>query len=115
MPNSTSVIPSEYDEQVALVQYLNLKGIPHFRVPNETYTKSWNQKRMNKALGVQPGIPDLFVIVKNQLLGIEMKRRKGGVVSEPQKKWIAILNGANVPTKVCRGYEEAIQFIEKGI
>lgn len=54
-----NVTPTEQQEQIVLIQYLNLKGIPHFRVPNETYTKSWNQKRLNKALGVKAGVPDL--------------------------------------------------------
>jgi hypothetical protein len=107
-------VPTEHEEQIALVQYLTLKSIPHFRVPNETYTTSWNQKRLNKALGVQPGIPDLFVVVNNKLMAIELKRVKGGTTSEPQKMWVKILNEAGVPAKVCRGCDEAIQFIEKG-
>jgi len=31
-------------------QWLRLNNIAHFRVPNETYTKSWSQKAKNKAL-----------------------------------------------------------------
>lgn len=110
----TALVPTEYEEQVALVQYLNFKSIPHFRVPNETYTNSWNQKRINKALGVQAGIPDLFVVSNGKLMAVELKRKKGGTVSEPQKMWIKILNEAGVPAKVCRGCDEAIEFIEKG-
>ena len=56
-------LPTEAAEQVALVHYLRAKGYRHFRVPNETYTKSWKQKATNKALGVVSGVPDLFVIV----------------------------------------------------
>lgn len=109
---ASSTVPTEQEEQIALVQYLNLKHIPHFRVPNETYTKSWNQKRLNKALGVQPGIPDLFVIFNNQMKGVELKRIKGGVTSEAQKEWIKKLNQAGIPVKVCKGCDEAIKFIE---
>lgn len=104
--------PTEQQDQIALVQYLNLRHISHFRVPNETYTKSYNQKRLNKLLGVQPGIPDLFVIVGGRLRGIELKRKQGGVVSQAQKEWIARLNEAGIVTRVCRGYDEAIAFIE---
>lgn len=108
-----NVLPTEQSEQIALVQYLSLKRIPHFRVPNETYTKSWNQKRLNKAMGVRPGIPDLFAIVSNRLIGIELKRAKGGVVSAAQKEWIKRLNHAGVLTKVCKGCDEAIKFIKE--
>ena len=27
----------------------------------QTFTKSWNQKRKNKDLGVVPGVPDIFL------------------------------------------------------
>jgi len=107
-----NVVPTEQQEQIALVQYLTIRGIPHFRVPNETYTKSWNQKRLNKALGVKSGVPDLFVIYKNRMKAVELKRKKGGVTSDAQKEWIGILNEAGIPAKVCKGSDEAIAFIE---
>ena len=106
------MIPTEEVEQRTLVQYLRIKNYAHFRVPSETFTKSWNQKRKNKDLGVVPGVPDIFVIVNNQLIAIEMKRIKGGVTSPFQKEWIDRLNAAGIPAKVCRGSEEAIKFIQ---
>ena len=68
------MIPTEEQEQMAFVQWLTLNNIDHFRVPNETFTRSWNQKRKNKALGVSSGVPDLFVILPkpyNRLVAIE--------------------------------------------
>lgn len=106
-------IPTERDEQIALVEYLNYMKIPHFRVPNETYTKSWNQKRLNKALGVQSGVPDLFAIVDDVLIAIELKRTKGSVTSQAQMDWIKLLQRAAIPAKICYGCEDAIKFIEK--
>ena len=39
MPNLANIDnPTEDQEQEAFVQWLRLKGYPHFRVPNETYT-----------------------------------------------------------------------------
>lgn len=129
MPNLASIDnPTEDQEQEAFVQWLRLKGYPHFRVPNETYTKSWSQKAKNKKLGVSSGVPDLAVIVPDvwhvygdsvptntytgRLVFIEMKRKKGGVTSENQKKWIKTLNEAGVQTVVCKGCDAAIEFIE---
>lgn len=106
------MLPTEDREQATFVQYLRARGIDHFRVPNETYTKSFKQKMKNKALGVSSGVPDIFVIAGGRLRGIEMKRKKGGVVSVTQKEWISKLNAAEVPTVVCRGAEEAIKFVE---
>ena len=64
MPNLANIDnPTEDQEQEAFVQWLRLKGYPHFRVPNETYTRSWSQKAKNKKLGVSSGVPDLAVVV----------------------------------------------------
>lgn len=64
MPNLANIDNSTEDqEQEAFVQWLRLKGYSHFRVPNETYTKSWSQKAKNKKLGVSSGVPDLAVVV----------------------------------------------------
>lgn len=137
MPNLANIDnPTEDQEQEAFVQWLRLKGYPHFRVPNETYTKSWSQKAKNKKLGVSSGVPDLAVVVPNtgtrrvyvetldsddsadydqpisRLVFIEMKRRKGGVTSANQKKWIKTLNEAGIQTVVCKGCDAAIEFIE---
>lgn len=105
-------VPTEYEEQLILIQYLELKGYPYFHVPNSTYTTSFNQKRRNKALGVKAGTPDLFIIAKGQLIAVELKRQRGGVTSPEQAIWILLLNEAHIPTKVCKGASNAIEFIE---
>lgn len=132
MPNLANIDnPTEDQEQEAFVQWLRLKGYPHFRVPNETYTRSWSQKAKNKKLGVSSGVPDLAVVVPtkaiaeryavsrdyeewygSRLVFIEMKRKKGGVTSANQKQWIKILNKAGVQTVVCKGCDAAIEFIK---
>lgn len=105
-------VPSEDSEQMAVVQYCDINHFQRFRVPNETFTKSWNQKRKNTALGVSAGVPDLFVIVDDQLIAIEMKRIKGSTTSQAQKDWLERLNNAGIPARVCKGADEAIEFIE---
>lgn len=107
------MLPTEDQEQAAFVQYLRLKNLPHFRVPNETFTRSWKQKAKNKSLGVVSGVPDLFVVVGGKLVAVEMKRQKGGVVSASQAEWLKTLQGAGVPARVCKGADEAIKFIEE--
>ena len=106
------MLPTEAEEQIRFVQYLRLKNLAHFRVPNETFTKSWHQKNMNTALGVSKGVPDLFVIVAGRLIAIEMKRVKGSVTSPEQKVWISRLNKAGVPAYIAKGCSEAIAIIE---
>ncbi len=109
----TLPIPIEAQEQTVVVDYCRIKKIPLFRVPNETFTRSWKQKAMNKALGVSSGVPDLFCVPNNTLIAIEMKRIKGSVVSPTQLGWIKILQDAGIPTRICKGADEAITFIEE--
>lgn len=106
------MLPTEDEEQSVVVNYLRLRGIPHFHVPNSTYTKSWSQKRKNKMMGVVPGVPDLFFFVGGKPYAIELKRRKMGVVSSYQKEWLETLNNNGVRAIVARGADEAIEFVE---
>ncbi len=109
-----TIYPSEQLECEAFANYLRMKQIPFTHISNETYTTSWNQKRKNKLAGVSSGVPDYLCIVNNKLIFIEMKKVKGGVVSENQKYWIDQLNHVtNVYAHVCYGVEEAIQLIQK--
>lgn len=105
--------PTEDVEHMAVVRALRAKGIPFWHTPNEIWTQSIKQKVRSKALGTQSGIPDLFVCFPGQIVGIEMKRKKGGVVSPTQKYWAQILEQCNIPVWVAHGYEEAMEVIAK--
>lgn len=104
--------PLEEEEQRTFVDWLEIKGLKFTAIPNSTYTKSWNQKRKNHAMGLRPGLPDMIVITSEGLLFIEMKRKKGSVISPEQKEWLNALDYCRgVATKVCYGADEAIGFV----
>ena len=114
--------PLEHYEQVEFVNWLVRQGLKHTSVPNNTYTKSWSQKRKNKAEGLNPGYSDLIVLVapsqsKDSMgyhLCIEMKRVKGGVQSKDQKAWEVAVNGLNTPHVqyyIAKGAAEAIKIV----
>lgn len=118
MPKALNDSPLEDWEQADFVVWLNDRSIKHFRVPNETFTKSWSQKRKNKALGVQRGVQDIFVLIlpsqsrdgEGYLLGIEMKRQKGSTTSKEQKEWEGLfmeLGLPNVQPYICKGSQAA--------
>ena len=46
-----------------------------------------------------------------QEVRIELKRIKGGRLSEAQEKWGEIYQAAGIPCAVCKGAEEAIKFV----
>jgi len=104
----------EYEEQKCVVKYLELRRAKFTAIPNSTYTQSWGQKSMNKAMGVRAGLPDLFIIIKKQPFFIEMKKNKNGVLSEEQEIWCDKINECNgIAAYVCNGFEEAKKVIDK--
>lgn len=107
----SEAVPLEEFEQMKFVMWLEDHGYKFTAIPNSTFTRSWKQKLHNKAMGLRAGFPDMVVIVGDQLVAIEMKRRKGGAVPAEQAEWISALNDAGVMAQVCKGYDEAVTFI----
>ena len=110
----------EKDEQIAFVEWLELKNIKFTAPAQSTFTKSFKQKRHNYNMGVRKGLPDLIIYLSKEqsnvgrsvLIFIEMKRKKGGVTSKEQQEWIDALNlVVDVEAKICKGAEEAISTI----
>jgi NAD+--asparagine ADP-ribosyltransferase len=105
--------PLESEEQKAFVEWLNYNKIKHSAIPNSTYTKSWKQKINNKLMGLNPGLPDLLLIVNNKLVFIEMKRRKSFKISDSQAEWIKALNECDgVKAYIAFSCDEAISIVE---
>ncbi|MEG1501942.1 MAG: VRR-NUC domain-containing protein [Synergistaceae bacterium] len=64
-----------------------------------------------KAEGVSRGVPDLFI--PEWGFWIEMKKRKGGLVSADQKDWINYLNTKGYKAVVCKGCMEALEAVKQ--
>lgn len=122
----TTPIPTEDNECVKFHMWLQVRHIPHAHIANESRSSSRNAmirgaklKRMGQSAGVWDY--EIFVPVYGidktiddyQLLKIEMKRQKGGTVSEQQKEWGKIYETAGIPNKICKGADEAIAFVEQ--
>lgn len=111
------MIPLETIEQQTVAKWLDFNNYIFSKIPSETFTKSWSQKRKNKIEWLKPWLPDLIIILKRwSLLFIELKRAKKSLskVSKEQKDWIDSLNNiSNVQAVVCYGSEEAINTILK--
>lgn len=110
-------IASEYEEQSALVEYLELlksngKILLFSAVPNNTFTRSWSQKRKQKMEGVRPGVPDLIIVTHNHVLFLEMKRGHLGKLSEYQKEWLSALPSKKVLATVAKGFDEAKKVVD---
>ena len=113
--------PTEEQEQATVIEWKVLmeKQFPELHwlhhVPNGGERHPAVAAKM-KAQGVVPGVPDLDLPVPRcgyHGLRIEMKRRKGGRLSEDQKEWIDGLNANGYLAVVCNGSDEACDVIYK--
>lgn len=108
---------TEFAECVTLTAYLEQmkkqgKVVMFTHIPNSTFTKSWSQKRKNTAMGLNPGFPDYVILTPKEMIVLEMKRKKGGVVSKEQKEWLLQLWKLNIQAVVCQGFDEAKEYLE---
>lgn len=68
---------TEHQETVLFANWLRANGYLFFKVPSETYTTSWNQKRKNSAEGSSKGFPDMVIVLKRGSLAfVEMKKAR---------------------------------------
>lgn len=110
--------PTEFAEARTLAEYLDMllvqkKILAYSHTNQETYTKSWNQKNKNKAMGVRPGLPDYVIVTPSKVLFLELKREKGNYPTKHQKRWIeAISDGKKATATVAYGFDEAKEFVD---
>ena len=86
-------------------------GVLIFAIPNGGYRNITTAKTLRKE-GVVPGVPDLFVPAWK--LFIEMKKMKGGVVSQDQWKVILALKECGYTVIIGRGAEDASRKVLEG-
>jgi len=108
---------SEYDIQTRVAQYLDTEH------PNVLWCASaggartsMNEAKRLKAAGYKKGFPDVFVYEPRGAfhgLAIELKKEKGGRVSQSQKEWKQALEERGFHATVAKGYDAAIDVLER--
>jgi hypothetical protein len=110
-----SIELSEHQEQCLLIEWMELQfpSVRIFAIPNGSY-KGIQARVKAKKEGLRSGVPD--VMIPKWKLFIEMKRRKGGVLSPTQKDWISYLEESGYSVIVAKGFDDAkvqiIQFLD---
>lgn len=114
-------VPLEADEQKTLFQWASYMSVRHpelrwmYAIPNGGSRNPIEARNM-KAQGVKAGVPDICLPVPRGGYGalyIEMKRQKGGRLSEEQRDWISGLLEVGNLAVVCKGFDEARDVIIK--
>ena len=104
--------PLEHAEQVAFVNWFGLQFpfVLIFAIPNGAHLAGTIAQRAAqvarlKAEGMTPGVPDIEVPAWN--LYVEMKRQRGGRLSQDQVKVHTQLRAVGKTVIVARGWEDA--------
>jgi len=109
---------TESQIQRGVAAVLDRLGVCWCHVPNEGKRNKIAGSRL-KAAGLKSGVPDILIFdpapndptVRG--VAIELKRNKGGRLSENQKEWLDNLSRLGWHTAVCKGYGAAIKELER--
>ena len=114
---------SEHDEQVAVVEYIYRRyptalfwATPNGARLSGSASKRARQMNALKAEGLLPGVADLIIFEPRggfSCMMLEMKRKRGGVVSDNQFDFLAQAEARGAFTAVANGAEEAIALIDE--
>lgn len=117
------ISPLEADEQKMLFEWAEYAEVLYpelqlmYHIVNEG-RRSYRSGAELRKQGMKAGVPDICLPVPRGGFGalyIEMKRAKGGRVSDAQDWWIEKLNAAGNLAVICHGFEEAKEIIMRYI
>lgn len=121
MKQARAEIPTEHQEQVTLMHWVQLNKARLPALNNMTAVPNGGARhiavaRKLKAEGVSKGYPDILLDHPSNGyhgLRIELKRLKGSYPTTEQKEWLSRLNKAGFKAVVCKGWFEAKEVIEE--
>lgn len=122
---SKFIVPSEAQEQRAIVRWLSYHPIlkDYFCKNNNEGKRTALQGAQLKALGLRPGVCDLFIYYpQNGLHGLylEVKRNKSYSKSErstptwlAQEQFIETVKGVGYAAYMCYGFDDCRRIVER--
>jgi hypothetical protein len=103
----------EHEVQKAICQYLDLRGVLYFAIPNGGNRNIITAKKL-KAEGVQKGTPDICIVFDGMAYFLEVKKpatagSRKGVLSLTQKAMIERIEEAGGEVKVVYSVADVIE------
>jgi Holliday junction resolvase len=106
----------EHIVQKAIADYLNIRGLCWWAVPNGGNRNVITAKKL-KSEGVKSGVPDITLIHDGMYFGIEVKKPKTdtpkGYLSANQKAMIKNIEGAGGEVGVAYSVRDVIELLIK--
>ena len=106
-------VPTEDQEQIKFCVWMEKNGIRFYAIPNGGKRNLLEAVKF-KRMGVKSGVPDICLpFPSGRYFGayLELKRIKGGKVSDNQLEWLAFLRSNGYYAEVANGFEEARKFV----
>jgi len=114
-------VPTEHAEQSLVCQWLDAchPDLVWFAVPNGAKLGGTDKQRFGmvnklKMEGMVPGAPDLVILAPRGIYHgclLEMKRIKGGKLSDNQREFLARAEAVGYFTIVGYGYDNAVELL----
>jgi hypothetical protein len=100
------------EEQIhlAVVDHLRSRADPRavwWHTPNQSKASPQYRRKL-AAMGLRPGVSDLVFLHNGEAFALELKRQKGGVVSDNQDQFLADWKAAGGEGFIARGLDEAL-------
>ncbi len=109
-----TLIPKEDQEQIVAATWLTKNNIPFYHIPNGGKRNAMEGVKF-KRMGVKAGVPDICIPLARKGyhgLYIELKRQKGGVLSESQAYWRDLLRRNGYDWFLAEGADELIKYVK---
>lgn len=102
----------ELNIQSKIVNYLRMEGVLCFHVPNGTNVSNVRTRSLLKRSGLMSGVSDLIIVLKNRVVFVEVKTKKGRQ-SENQEFFQNQVQTLGFEYYIWRDLQQAIDFIEE--
>ena len=97
--------------QQQICEYLSIKGVFYFSIPNEHYNISHGQRTTLKKMGLLPGMPDLCILHGGRVFFIEVKA-PGEYPTPKQANIHDALMARGYPVEIARSVEDVQEILE---
>jgi hypothetical protein len=115
---TTGLVPTEKEDAKKLIQWAYTQPLIRdliIHIPNEGKRTAWEGRSL-ALMGLRAGVSDFFLpLPRGRFHGawLELKRAKGGRLSDVQQDWINKMLKLDYAAYVAYGFDDAVKMLEE--